>query len=243
MQSSSSCPGRMSVASAVCPSVLVVGDSISTHYMEALPAALGASARCSGGSDWSAKNWSEGAGTGCDSTQARAYITAMLARGNTDLPDVLLLNCGLHDIKRSVADGRHQVEAAQYRQNLEAIIEHIRSLNSTRLVWLSTTPVDTGPDGTTRTAPSTGYANANFDRSNETIDEYNAIAAALMRQHGVPILPLHDFVAETFANLSGKGTYDSVHFTPTCRQQQAKFIAGWLAQHGIVQGSATGTRL
>lgn len=227
----------------VCPaSVLVVGDSISNHYMEALPAALGASARCSGGSDWSAKNWSEGAGTGCDSTQARAYITATLACGDTDPPDVLLLNCGLHDIKRSVADGRHQVEATQYRQNLEAIVEHIRSLNSTRLVWVSTTPVDAGPDGTTRTAPSTGYANADFDRSNEAIDEYNAIAAALMRQHGVAVLPLHDFSAETFASLSGKGTYDSVHFTPTCRQQQAEFIARWLAQHGIVQRSAINTR-
>ena len=39
--------------------------------------------------------------------------------------------------------------------------------------------------------------------------------------------------------MSAKGTYDSVHSTPTSRQQRAEFVA----QHGIVQGSATRTHL
>jgi hypothetical protein len=95
------------------PTVLVVGDSISNHWMEALPVALGSAASCSGGSDWSASDWSAGRGTGCDSTQALAYLSSTLHPDGT-LPDVLLLNCGLHDIKCSVADGRHQVEPEQY---------------------------------------------------------------------------------------------------------------------------------
>ena len=216
------------------PTVLVVGDSISNHWMEALPVALGSAASCSGGSDWSASDWSAGRGTGCDSTQALAYLSSTLHPDGT-LPDVLLLNCGLHDIKCAVADGRHQVEPEQYQQNLEAILELFQTL-STKLCWVSTTPVCTGPDGTTRTAPSTSYADADFDRSNEMIDEYNAIAAALMRRESVPIIDLHSFSSDAFSSVAQRGTYDSVHFTPTCRHQQAVFIANWLGGNGVVPG-------
>lgn len=216
------------------PSVLVVGDSISNHWMESLPAALGSAASCTGGSDWSGTDWSKGDGTGCDSTQALAYVVATL-RDDSATPDILLLNCGLHDIKRSVVDGRYQVGPERYRENLDAIVAHIRSV-STTLVWVSTTPVVTGPDGTTRTAPSTAYANASFERTNETVDWYNKIAASLMRQHDVPILPLHDFSAEAFADIAQGGTYDSVHFTPICRRQQAAYVASWLSENGFVRG-------
>ena len=171
--------------------VLVVGDSISNHYMEALPAALGkAAASVSGGSDWSATDWSEGRGTGCDSTQALAFLRATLVDAS---PDILLLNCGLHDIKHWVTDtdllaeagvnpehaGRHQVEPAQYADNLTAMVELVQQQHGgkTRLVWVTTTLCDVGSDGTIRTSaaahPSYSFSSTPFDRSNATIAEYN----------------------------------------------------------------------
>jgi hypothetical protein len=208
--------------------VHVVGDSISSHYMEALPAALGSAAIVRGGGDWSSTDWSARAGSGCDSTQALAYLRATLP---TDRPDVLLLNCGLHDIKCNIADGSHQVESVQYASNLAAIVELVlgppppgdAGAHPTKLVWVSTTPCDVGPDGTIRTAPvnqpgrAGSYGTGPFNRSNRTIAEYNSIAARVMAARGVPTLDLHAFTTKLGATYPDTGTYDSVHFIPEFR--------------------------
>ena len=67
-------------------------------------------------------------------------------------------------------------------------------------VFVSTTPVNVGPDG--KVPREGGYANANFDRSNAVINQYAAAAADVMEAEGVPIIDLHAFTASAFTMAS-----------------------------------------
>ena len=99
----------------------------------------------------------------------------------------------------------------------------------------STTPVDAGPDGSTRSAEGSGYANAGFDRYNSTIDEYNTLAAGVMARAGVQTIDLHGFTTDALEpRFPRRGTYDAVHFSEPCRAEQAVFIAGRLRELGVV---------
>ena len=221
------------------PSVLVVGDSISNHYMEFLPAVLGDLVRsCCGGSDWSE-------GRGCNSNRVLTFLTNRLA-DPAAVPDILLFNAGLHDIitprPGQPNAGQQAVAIETYQDNLRAICGLIKEAG-VQPVWVTTTPVNTGPDG--KVPREGGYANATFDRSNTTIDKYGVVAAAVMEEQHVPVLDLHRFTA-TFGGsmdsidsdskeprppLPNLGTYDNVHFTEECRARQASFIGGWLVEH------------
>ena len=56
-------------------------------------------------------------------------------------PDVVHLNCGLHDLKRSKNDGHHQVELDRYEENLRRIVARIREGTDAALVFADTTPI------------------------------------------------------------------------------------------------------
>jgi hypothetical protein len=193
--------------------VLVVGDSISGHYMEFLPIHLGSLvASCTGGADWSEMK-------GCSSNRMHAFMrcSELLTAENIDRPDIVLFNCGLHDIMTARAghpdrpEGDQAVPPDAYRTNLEQIVALVRD-SGAQPVWATTTPIYANSDGVvSRTG---GYEGANFDRSNTTIDQYNAVASAVMAKHGVPIVDLHGFTS-TFTGVHHmNGTYDSG--APSC---------------------------
>ena len=52
---------------------------------------------------------------GGDSANVLAHLDEWVIRLK---PDVVHLNCGLHDLKRAKNDGRHQVELDRYKENL-----------------------------------------------------------------------------------------------------------------------------
>jgi hypothetical protein len=60
---------------------------------------------------------------GGDSSNVLAHLDEWVLRQQ---PDVVHLNCGLHDLKRSRADGGHQVEVDRYAENLRRIVARIR---------------------------------------------------------------------------------------------------------------------
>ncbi len=137
------------------------------------------------------------------------------ARTDGIAADLLLLNCGLHDIKTDPATGLRQVPLPLYVANLRAIIDTV-ALMPPRLVWLRTTPCDETVHN---------YAGMPFHRFAADCDAYNQAADRVMAEAGVPVIDLHTFTL----NL-GPGLYcDHVHFHEQIRQQQAAFIAGWLA--------------
>jgi len=130
-------------------------------------------------------------------------------------PDFTLLNCGLHDIKRSGKTGEIQVPPGLYRENLEAICE-LFSSHGIRFAWIRTTGL---VEAVHNSKPS-----LQFHRFEADHKEYDAIASAVMEVRRIPRLDLKavsgDYKPEVFM--------DHVHFTDEVRSRQGAFLAGWL---------------
>lgn len=197
--------------------VFVIGDSISIQYGPYLQRML------AGFCDYDRKSGEEEAlrnldlplgANGGDSGKVLAYLQALEAGGRTF--DVLLVNCGLHDIKRrSDSDSAElQVPAERYAANLRAIAA-IAGRIAKRLVWASTTPVD---DEQHR------RHTREFYRRNADVLRYNEAAQAIMAEHGALVLDLYRFTA----NVGGELYCDHVHFHERVRELQAAFLAGAL---------------
>ena len=222
------------------PSLFVLGDSISIHYGPTLERMLAGGFTCDRkGSellgDQAAVEKREGvleriaaldssleALNGGDSASVLAYLQAKSA---SQIPgwSVLLLNCGLHDVRRAPRSTNRQVEPENYAANLKCILELARAL-SQRVVWVRTTPVADARHQ--RLKPE-------FQRFDADVELYNRIADSIMEEAGIPIIDLYGFTrrlspsAETLEDLY----CDHVHFSEPVRQMQAAYIAGWLDAH------------
>jgi lysophospholipase L1-like esterase len=199
------------------PKVYVLGDSISIHYGPFLQQHLRGVmdyARKEG-EDEALLNLDHPAGAnGGDSARVLAFLQAKARTGGIDA-DVLLVNCGLHDIKTDIQTGTKQVDTEAYAANLHAIVELGRKLKP-QLTWIRTTPCD---EAIHNTFP------VGFHRFTADVTTYNRIADTIMREAGVPVIDLHTFTL----NLGDDLYCDHVHFHEPIRAQQAAFLAGWLA--------------
>jgi lysophospholipase L1-like esterase len=148
---------------------------------------------------------------GGDSSMVLAYLRQWLA---VISPDVLLLNCGLHDLRTDPQIGTKQVPPDRYRANLRGIAQLV-GCHGARTVWVRTTPVD----DETHNSQSVG-----FHRFGRDVLRYNEIADGVFNEAGIPTIDLYTFTL----NL-GDGPYcDHVHFTARVRELQAAYIAGSL---------------
>lgn len=199
------------------PKVYVLGDSISIHYGPFLQQYLRGVmdyARKEG-EDEALLNLDNPAGAnGGDSARVLAFLEAKSRAGGIDT-DVLLVNCGLHDIRTDPQTGARQITSERYAENLRAIIATVATMKP-KLVWIRSTSLNE----TVHNSRDVG-----FHRFTADLDAYNAIADTIMREAGVPIIDLHTFTL----NLGDDLYCDHVHFHEPIRAQQAAFIAGWLA--------------
>lgn len=194
------------------PTLHVIGDSISIHYGPYLQAML------SGVMTYSRKTAPDGglddsgAANGGDSSMVLDYLRTL----RPDRPfDILLVNCGLHDIKRDVTTHAVQIPLDRYEANLHEILVQARRL-AARTIWIRTTPV---------IDERHNRLNTTFQRFEADVNAYNAAADRLMREHGIALIDLF-----TFTRYLGPDVYaDHVHFTAEVRAQQAAFIAGYLS--------------
>ncbi len=199
------------------PKLFVVGDSISIQYGPYLEHYLAGRYHYSRkqGTELALQNLDVAQGAnGGDSGHMLAFLQAMQAGGGIPA-DVLLLNCGLHDIKTDPATGAKQVTADQYEANLRAIIP-LASAMGLKVVWVRTTPV---VDNVHNTRP-----NMEFHRHAADGEAYNAIADGVMCENKVPSIDLY-----TFTRNLGPDVYcDHVHFHEHVREKQAAYLPGWL---------------
>lgn len=150
---------------------------------------------------------------GGDSRMVLAYLRTRENDPNFQ-PDVLLLNCGMHDVKRNPVSKYIAIDSASYRQNLEAIYQ-LLSKKRIPIIWVRTT----GVIDSLHAAKSKA-----FDRYQKDVDEYNAIADQVFNQHQVPIIDLYSFTKDL-----GDDRYaDHAHFTPKVIDAQAVLIADYL---------------
>jgi len=196
--------------------IYVLGDSISLHYGPYLETAL------RGVMDYARKEGDEEAllnldrpqgSNGGDSSLVLSFLQGKVASGGIDA-DLLLLNCGLHDVKTHPVTGVRQVALSQYEENLRAILKTVSTLRP-RLVWIRTTPSDDAVHN---------HEGMGFHRFAADVVAYNRAADRIMAEAGVPSIDLNTFTG----NLGPDLYCDHIHFRESIREQQAAFIAGWL---------------
>jgi lysophospholipase L1-like esterase len=200
------------------PRLFVLGDSISIQYGPYLEQYL------AGRYHYARKLGTEPAlkdldlpqdANGGDSSQVLAYLKAMQAHSGIPA-DVLLLNCGLHDLRTIPSTDTKQVTPAQYEANLLAILETANEMGL-KAVWVRTTPV-------VDEVHNTGRVDTEFHRYAADVEVYNGIADGVMRLKHLSSIDLY-----TFTRNLGPDVYcDHVHFHEHVREKQAAYITGWL---------------
>lgn len=200
--------------------VYVIGDSISLHYGEYFADAI-----FNTFTYVQRKNVQEAldninmavGGNGGDSSRVLNLVKKQAEEGTLDIIDILLFNCGLHDIKRHPPKGELQVEADLYEKNLCEIIEIIKT-HGVSPIFLTTTPVND------EIHHSYLEINNGIERFNDDVVNYNKIAVRVMEKYKVPIIDLYSYTLDF-----GEKAYDDhVHYTSEVRKLQAEFIANEL---------------
>jgi len=113
---------------------------------------------------------------------------------------VIHFNHGLHDLKyvdengknSSAEKGKQQIPLDQYEKNLEEIVTRLEKTGA-ELIFANTTPV---PDGT-------------VIRVEGDAEKYNAVAAKVMKKHGITVNDLYSFALARLAKIQRP---QNVHF-------------------------------
>ncbi|MBX6313475.1 MAG: dienelactone hydrolase family protein, partial [Isosphaeraceae bacterium] len=182
------------------PRVVLIGDSIRLGYAPRVAARLEGRAVVISPPE-----------NGGDSANVLAHLDEWVLR---EKPDVVHLNCGLHDLKRSKKDGRHQVELDRYTENLRRIIARIREGSDAALVFADTTPI---------LDDRHARRGAEFDRTEADVQRYNAAAVAVMTELDVPVHDLH-WVVEQGGRETMLGP-DGTHYTDAGSERLAEAVA------------------
>lgn len=211
------CLGLLSL-NAKRPSVFLVGDSISIQYgpylEEYMRGMIEFDRKRDDGNAEESANVIKG-DNGGDSKMVLAYLKAKLEDPGFK-PDYLLINCGLHDIKRQMPAGKLQVEKEDYRKNLIEIAG-LAQTNSIPLIWIRTTAVvDTIHNSRSKTV----------HRYADDLADYNKVADEVARDFDLPVIDLYEFTWKL-----GIGSFiDHVHYNDSTRALQGAFMAGNLNQ-------------
>jgi lysophospholipase L1-like esterase len=194
------------------PWVYVIGDSISIQYGPYLEHFMNGTvyySRKQGKQEVLLNLDNPRGANGGDSAQVAEFLTQLLVTGFSKI-DLLLVNCGLHDIKRNPTTGRYQVPIDEYEQNLERIVSYSKEL-SHQMIWVRTTPVDD---------PIHNSLSKVFFRYNEDCINYNRVADGIMANHGIESIDLYEFTD----HLPHPKYCDHVHFTEEVRKLQGEII-------------------
>jgi lysophospholipase L1-like esterase len=117
-------------------------------------------------------------------------------------PEIVHLNCGLHDVKREFGASEPVVPLPEYRQNVERILAAVIEDGQAVPLWAMTTPVN----------QEQHHAVKDFDRFASDVEAYNRAAREVCERLGVCTNDLHAVVEE--AGRDGLLQADGVHFTP-----------------------------
>ena len=182
------------------PKVVLIGDSIRIGYAPLVGKKLAGKATVI-----------SFAANGGDSGNVLKHLDEWVIKHQ---PALVHLNCGLHDLKFSKKDKKHQIEPAQYEANLKAIVQRIRKGTKATLIFANTTPIHDERHAKRKAA---------FDRLQKDVELYNDIAAKVMKTLDVPVNDLHGVVMKqgTDKLLGADGT----HYTQAGNEKLAEAVA------------------
>ena len=118
-------------------------------------------------------------------------------------PDIIHINCGLHDIKKEKDSGEIAVPVGEYAENVENIFNAISAHTEAKIIWAATTPVNY----------AWHHAKKEFDRFEEDVSAYNRIAADLAELKGIEVNDLNKVITDKGPN--SLLNPDGVHFDET----------------------------
>lgn len=187
-------------AAAQPPKVVLVGDSIRLGYAPLVAKKLDGKAVVVSPKP-----------NGGDSANVLKQLGEWVVR---EKPDVVHINCGLHDLKLGKKTGKHQVEPDEYRRNLQQIVERLRRETTATIVFANTTPIDDQRHARRK---------ADFDRTEADVARYNAAAQEVMQADGVPVHDLHAVVERAGGATVQRA--DGTHYTPAGYDLLAEAVA------------------
>lgn len=128
--------------------------------------------------------------------------------------DVLLLNCGLHDIRVNRETHKIQIEIEEYKKNLIEIIK-LSKIMSNKFIWIGLTPIVDKVHNSRKEG---------FLRYGKDAENYNNASLQIMKDYDVPYIDMYNFTK----NLGENIYFDHVHYKEEVRKLQAAFISGHL---------------
>ena len=195
--------------------IFLIGDSISLYYHKYLKEILNGKAYYSrkGNEDeiksaLNTPNNPYGANGG-DSNLVVNYMENMVENGKKY--DLLLVNCGLHDIRVDRETLKRQVSEQKYKQNIEKIVELALKI-SNKLIWINTTHVNDN----IHNKREDGYL-----RFNKDVIKYNEIVKGIMKENNIKIIDLYKFTKSIENDEMYK---DHIHFKDNISKKQAEYI-------------------
>ncbi|MCF7854021.1 MAG: SGNH/GDSL hydrolase family protein [Candidatus Pacebacteria bacterium] len=196
------------------PELFVIGDSISIGYGPSLESMVHGVFQY--GRKGGALDPLGDVVQGGDSARVLDYLK-QLHEKRTFHPDVLLVNCGLHDLKTDRESGEKQIPIGMYERNLCEIARTAAQLCGS-MIWVRTTPVLFARHRKVKT----------FDRYEADVDSYNTVADNVMAAEGIMSADLFTFTVKLGVAEALKE--DGVHFRPVASRLQAAYLAGYLGR-------------
>jgi len=201
------------------PLVYVIGDSISIQYgpfLEKYLAGFWRYDRKQGEAE-ALLNLDRPAGAnGGDSSMVLEFYRAIV-KTDSFHPDLVLINCGAHDIKTDPATKQIQIPLADYRENLRNIVR-LSAERNLPMAWVQSTHQSDEIHNVRH--PATFYRYAK-DRI-----AYDEAALQVMAEGDVPVIELGDFTQAL--GTDDELFCDHAHFRESVREKQAIFLTGWL---------------
>ncbi|MCI0475777.1 MAG: GDSL-type esterase/lipase family protein [Anaerolineales bacterium] len=152
--------------------IILIGDSIRIGYQAVVRRELAGLAEI-----WTPKE------NGRDSRNVLAHLNDwVIARA----PDLVHLNCGLHDLKTEFGATTHQVPLDEYAANVRVILTRVQRETRAQIIWATTTPVN----------EAWHHANKEFDRWEADVSAYNFRATQIARELNIPIDDLNAVVTQ-----------------------------------------------
>nr|WP_315237974.1 SGNH/GDSL hydrolase family protein [uncultured Albidiferax sp.] len=167
--------------------IVLIGDSIRLAYQGAVTSALLHDAVVTAPAE------------NCQSSaEVRKNFHGWIAAAN---PDIVHMNCGLHDLRIDAGDSAHRVPIDAYAANLEAIFNLVVTSGRRTLIWATITPLMEDRHQQSRQSR----------RYEADVARYNQVGLAVARKYGATVNDLHAAVQHAGApRLLGP---DGVHFT------------------------------
>lgn len=198
--------------------LFILGDSISLQYGTHLQRELSGSFRIQrkGSQESAMKNLDVPVdANGGDSRMVLAYLKTRIGDPSFK-PDLMLLNCGLHDVKRNPSTLKIAVDSNEYRSNLDSVFTLLLA-KRIPVMWVRTTEVIDSIHAEKSKA---------FNRYAKDVEQYNSIADEVCRKYNIAEIDLYSFTK----GLRKDRFADHVHYIPVVMKEQALFIKGYVEQ-------------